>query len=243
MQTRYQARWLSKGRRDKLRRSGASAQGILLDSLNGFLIVEPVGSNLGDAELLLASKSEVRRAIVIAGGIPTGVHPAGLGGGATATRHGTTDADEIAALLAREKAQAIAARLPGRLVLGADQTLALGNRRFSKPADRAAAADQLKALRGQTHALHAALALARDGRIVFEHREIARLTMRAFSDSFLASYLDTAGAAVTTSVGGYQLEKTGIQLFDRIEGDHFVILGLPLFALLAYLRREGCLAE
>ena len=141
-------------------------------------------------------------------------------------------AGEIAALLAREKALAVAAQLPGRLVLGADQTLALGERRFSKPADRAAAREQLKLLRGQTHELHSAIALARDGVIVFEHREVARLTMRAFSDGFLEAYLDAAGAAVTASVGGYQLEKTGIQLFERIEGDHFIILGLPLLPLL-----------
>jgi septum formation protein len=133
--------------------------------------------------------------------------------------------------------------LPGRLVLGADQTLALGARRFSKPSDRAAARDQLKALRGQTHELHTAVALARDGAIVFEHREVARLTMRAFSDGFLGSYLDAMAGAVMASVGGYQLEKAGVQLFERIDGDHFVILGLPLVALLAYLRRAGCLAE
>jgi septum formation protein len=129
------------------------------------------------------------------------------------------------------------------LVLGADQTLALGERRFSKPADRAAARDQLKGLRGQTHELHTAIALARDGATMFEHREVARLTMRSFSDGFLESYLDAMGAAVTGSVGGYQLEKAGVQLFERIDGDHFVILGLPLVALLAYLRRAGCLAE
>ena len=158
-------------------------------------------------------------------------------------RAATCDAGEIALVLARAKAHAIAARLPGRLVLGADQTLALGERRFSKPSDRAAARDQLKALRGQTHELHTAVALARDGAIVFEHRELARLTMRAFSDGFLGSYLDAMGGAVMASVGGYQLEKAGVQLFERIDGDHFVILGLPLVALLGYLRRAGCLAE
>ena len=97
-------------------------------------------------------------------------------------------------------------------------------------------------MRGQTHELHTAIALVRDGAVVFEHREAARLTMRAFSDDFLESYLDAMGAAVTASVGGYQLEKAGVQLFERIDGDHFVILGLPLLALLAYLRRAGSLA-
>jgi septum formation protein len=97
-------------------------------------------------------------------------------------------------------------------------------------------------LRGRAHELHTAIALVREGTILFEHREIARLTMRAFSDHFLEAYLDAVGAAVTASVGGYQLERAGIQLFERIEGDHFVILGLPLVALLQYIRQAGWLA-
>jgi len=147
-----------------------------------------------------------------------------------------------AALLAREKARTVAARLPGRLVLGADQTLTLGERRFSKPTDRTAAREQLKALCGRTHELHTAVAVLRADTVLLEHREVARLGMRAFSDDFLDAYLDAMGTAVTTSVGGYQLEKAGIQLFERIDGDHFVILGLPLLALLQFLRREGWLA-
>ena len=146
-------------------------------------------------------------------------------------------------MLAREKARAVSKPMPGRLVLGADQTLALGERRFSKPADRAAARAQLMALRGQTHELHAAIAAVRDGAVVFEHRDVARLTMRAFSESFLNSYLEAAGDAVTASVGAYQLERLGIQLFERIEGDHDTILGLPLLPLLHYLRGSGLLAQ
>jgi septum formation protein len=198
---------------------------------------------LADRPLVLASKSEIRRALLADAGIPVDVSPADIDERGIEERATTRDAGDIALVLARAKAQAIAARLPGRLVLGADQTLALGERRFSKPADRAAARDQLKALRGQTHELHTAVALARDGAIAFEHREAAGLTMRAFSDGFLESYLDAMGGAVTASVGGYQLEKAGVQLFERIDGDHFVILGLPLVALLAYLRRAGCLAQ
>ena len=198
---------------------------------------------LADRPLVLASKSEIRRALLADAGIPLDVSPADIDERGIEERATTRDAGDIALVLARAKAQAIAARLPGRLVLGADQTLALGERRFSKPADRAAARDQLKALRGQTHELHTAVALARDGAIAFEHREAAGLTMRAFSDGFLESYLDAMGGAVTASVGGYQLEKAGVQLFERIDGDHFVILGLPLVALLAYLRRAGCLAQ
>jgi septum formation protein len=195
-----------------------------------------------DKPLVLASKSAVRHALLRDAGIPVEVAPADIDERAIEQRADTSDAGDIAALLAREKARAIATRLPGRLVLGADQTLALGARRFSKPPDLAAARDQLKALRGRTHELHTAIALLREGAVVFEHREVARLTMRAFSDAFLAGYLEVMGSAVTTSVGGYQLEKSGIQLFERIEGDHFVILGLPLLALLQYLRQSGCLA-
>ena len=195
-----------------------------------------------DKPLVLASKSAVRHALLRDAGIPVEVAPADIDERAIEQRADTSDAGDIAALLAREKARATATRLPGRLVLGADQTLALGARRFSKPPDLAAASDQLKALRGRTHELHTAIALLREGAVVFEHREVARLTMRAFSDAFLAGYLEVMGSAVTTSVGGYQLEKSGIQLFERIEGDHFVILGLPLLALLQYLRQSGCLA-
>jgi septum formation protein len=195
-----------------------------------------------DKPLVLASKSAVRHALLRDAGIPVEVAPADIDERAIEQRADMGDAGDIAALLAREKARVIATRLPGRLVLGADQTLALGARRFSKPPDLAAASDQLKALRGRTHELHTAIALLREGTVVFEHREVARLTMRAFSDAFLAGYLEVMGSAVTTSVGGYQLEKSGIQLFERIEGDHFVILGLPLLALLQYLRQSGCLA-
>ena len=197
---------------------------------------------LADEPLVLASKSAVRHALLRDAGVPVEVQPADIDERTIEQRSPARDAGELAALLAQEKARTIAARLPGRLVLGADQTLALGERRFSKPDDRAGARAQLKALRGRTHELHTAVALVRESTIVFEHREVARLTMRAFSDSFLESYLDAVGAAVTASVGGYQLERIGIQLFERIEGEHFVILGLPLVALLQYLRQAGWLA-
>lgn len=175
-------------------------------------------------------------------GIPVEIIPADIDERAIEQRAGLHDPGDVAAFLACEKARAIAAARPGRLVLGADQTLALGDRRFSKPVDRAAARTQLKALCGQTHELHTAIALVRDGVLLLEHREVARLTMRAFSDGFLDAYLDAMGAAVTTSVGAYQLEKAGIQLFERVDGDHFVILGLPLLALLRYFRQAGWLA-
>lgn len=197
---------------------------------------------LAGEPLVLASKSAIRHALLRDAGVPVEVQPADIDERTIEQQGPARDAGELAALLAREKARTIAARLPGRLILGADQTLALGERRFSKPDDRAGARAQLKALRGRTHELHTAVALVRESTIVFEHREVARLTMRAFSDSFLESYLDAVGAAVTASVGGYQLERIGIQLFERIEGEHFVILGLPLVALLQYLRQAGWLA-
>ena len=197
---------------------------------------------LAGEPLVLASKSAIRHALLRDAGVPLEVRPADIDERTIEQQSPARDAGELAALLAREKALAIAACLPGRLVLGADQTLALGERRFSKPGDRASARAQLEALRGRTHELHTAIALVRESAILFEHREVARLTMRAFSDEFLESYLDAVGAAAGTSVGGYQLEREGIQLFERIEGDHFVILGLPLMALLQHLRQGGWLA-
>jgi septum formation protein len=197
---------------------------------------------LADQPLVLASKSAIRGDVLRAAGLAIEVCPADIDERTIEQGSAARDPGEIATLLAREKALAVAARLPGRVVLGADQTLALGERRFSKPTDRAAAREQLTLLRGQTHQLHTAIALVRDGVILFEHREAARLTMRVFSDRFLEHYLDAAGAAVTASVGGYQLEKTGIQLFERVDGDHFVILGLPLLPLLLHLRQAGWLA-
>jgi septum formation protein len=136
----------------------------------------------------------------------------------------------------------ISVSLPGRFVVGADQTLALGRARFTKPADRTAAYEQLRTLSARTHELHSAVAVARDGRVIFSHVDVARLSMRALSDRFLDSYFDAAGDSIRQSVGGYQLEKLGAQLFERIDGDYFTILGLPLLPLLAFLRREGCLA-
>ena len=198
---------------------------------------------LAGEPLVLASKSASRHAILRDAGIPVAVEPADIDERAIEQRSAEQDAGELAAVLAREKARTVAARRPGRLVLGADQTLALGERRFSKPADRPEAHRQLAALRGHTHELHSAVALVRGSSVLFEHREVARLTMRSFSDQFLEAYLDAAGAAVTASVGAYQLEKVGIQLFERIEGDHFTILGLPVLPLLEFLRSAGWLAE
>ena len=130
---------------------------------------------------------------------------------------------------------------PGQYVVGADQTLALGALLFSKPAGRAEAAEQLRSLAGRSHELHSAVAVARDGKILFETVTMARMTMRPLGGYEIQTYLDEAGEAVTTSVGAYQLEGLGVHLFERIEGDHFTILGLPLLPLLAFLRGERLL--
>jgi septum formation protein len=197
---------------------------------------------LDSRPLVLASKSDVRAKMLAAAGLGIEIRPAHIDERAVEAEVKAKDAMAAARLLARAKAQSVASAVPGRLVLGADQTLALGATRFSKPADRAAAREQLQALRGKTHLLHSALALIRDGAVLFEHADTARLTMRAFSDRFLDDYLDVAGAAATNSVGGYQIEGAGIHLFERVEGDYFTILGLPLLPLLDFLRQEGFVA-
>jgi septum formation protein len=201
-----------------------------------------MGLWLADEPLVLASRSESRRAVLAGAAIPVEILPADIDERAIEAQARGKPAGEVALVLARAKANAVAVQRPGRLVLGADQTLGLGDRLFAKPADLAAARDQLKSLRGVTHALHSAVVLVRDGTLLFERCETARLTMLDFSDRFLEAYLEAVGPAVTASVGGYQIEGVGIQLFERIDGDHFTILGLPLLRLLSFLRREGCLA-
>jgi septum formation protein len=192
--------------------------------------------------LVLASRSAARQALLVAAGVPIVLYPADLDERALEAGSASQAPDAIAALLARQKASFVAGSHPGRLVLGADQTLALNSRRFAKPADRAAARAQLRALCGRTHELHSAIAFVRDATVLFEHVGTARLTMRSFSDRFLDRYLEEVGDAATASVGAYQLEGAGIQLFEQIEGDYFTILGLPLLAALEFLRRHGCLA-
>lgn len=145
---------------------------------------------------------------------------------------------EIAQALAEAKALLVAAS--GRdLVIGADQTLTLNERRLHKPGSRAEARAQILALAGETHVLHAAVAVVRDRQILFSTVAEARLTMRALGETEVDRYLDAAGPAVLTSVGGYQIEGLGLRLFERIEGDHATILGLPLLPLLAFLRESG----
>jgi septum formation protein len=195
----------------------------------------------GKDPLILASQSRARQMLLANAGISFEAVPADIDERALQKNSGLSAPGEIAGLLAREKACFVSSKNPGRHVVGADQTLALGNRLFSKPAGRAQAADQLRLLAGHTHELHSAVAVARDGKVVFSDVSVARLTMRALTGSEIRAYLDEAGEAVTSSVGAYQLEGLGVHLFDHFEGDHFTILGLPLLPLLAFLRREQLL--
>lgn len=146
---------------------------------------------------------------------------------------------ELASALARAKARKVAAQWPGQVVLGCDQILLLGDEPIGKSASRSEARALLRRLRGRTHTLVTAAALATATELLWQHTQICRLAMRDFSDSFLEEYISAAGDALTCCVGCYQLEGLGIQLFERVEGDYFSILGLPLLPLLGELRRLG----
>jgi septum formation protein len=195
----------------------------------------------GKYPLILASQSRARQMLLVNAGISFEAVPADIDERSVQKNSGLSAPGEIAALLAREKALFVSSKNPGRYVVGADQTLALGNRLFSKPAGRAQAAEQLHLLAGHTHELHSAIAVARDAEIMFSGVVVAGMTMRRLDEIGIEAYLDQAGQAVTTSVGAYQLEGLGVHLFERIEGDHFTILGLPLLPLLKFLRGEGLL--
>jgi septum formation protein len=195
----------------------------------------------GQYPLVLASQSRARQTLLANAGIAFEAVPADIDERAVQQASGLIAPGDIAALLAHKKALAVSLHQPGRFVVGADQTLARGIRLFSKPAGRAEAAEQLRALAGGSHALHSAVAVARDGKILFEAISTAEMTMRPLGEAEIEVYLDQAGEAVTSSVGAYQLEGLGVHLFERIAGDHFTILGLPLLPLLAYLRSQRLL--
>lgn len=193
--------------------------------------------------IVLASASPTRRDMLAGCGVPVEVDPAGVDEEAvrdSLARDGAGAAD-VAMALAELKAKQVSRRRPGALVVGADQTLECAGRRFDKPADLNALRDQLLALRGKRHRLHAAACAMRDGALLWHAVEHADLTMRNFSEAFLDDYVATAGKDALGSVGGYRLEGAGVQLFARIRGDYFTILGLPLLALLAFLRGHGVL--
>ncbi|MFA6967062.1 Maf family protein [Bosea sp. (in: a-proteobacteria)] len=207
--------------------------------------IEKAALWLSDQPLLLASGSATRRDMLLAAGVTVEIVKPEIDERAIEAPliAAGVAPEAVAAALACAKAVAVSQARPGRLVLGADQTLTCEGEAFHKPATRIAAADQIAALSGRTHQLHSAFVIARDGAAVVEGVAVARLTMRVLSPGFILGYLDAAGDAALSSVGGYQVEGLGAQLFERIEGDHFTILGLPLLAVLAALRDLGQLAR
>jgi septum formation protein len=188
--------------------------------------------------LILASSSDTRKALMEQAGLVFAVHPAGIDERTIEARALAEGADgrDLAVLLARAKAEYVSQQHPGALVIGADQTLALGTELLHKPRDREDAARQLDHLAGKTHRLHAAVCLARNGAAIWSDIETAELTMRDFSPDERDLVLDLEGEASLGSVGGYRLEGPSIRLFEKITGDYFTILGLPLLPLLAALR-------
>lgn len=196
---------------------------------------------LAEAPLILASKSDGRRQALAQAGLPFEIRPAEIDERAIEETLAPGNADHIALTLARAKALVISQTEPSRLVIGADQVASCEGRIFGKPEDMSAARELLRFLAARTHRLHSAVALAHGGAIVFETVAHADLTMREFSASFLDAYLARIGDGALTSAGAYQIEGLGAQLFSRVEGDHWTIMGLPLLPLLAALRREGAL--
>lgn len=190
--------------------------------------------------IVLASGSATRRDMLARAGVDfvVDVSPVDEDAVKQALRAEGAEAWQVAETLAEMKALKVSGRHPGAVVIGADQMLECDGIWFDKPADRAAARAQLLALRGKTHHLTSVAVAVRDGQRLWHHADSARMTMRAFSDPFLDAYLDGAGTAVLSSVGAYQLEGLGAQLFARVAGDHFTILGLPLLPLLDFLREN-----
>ena len=197
-----------------------------------------------EPNLVLASGSRTRQDMLSAAGLVVDVHPASVDESAV-KQHLLSDGiapDRLAAELAAAKALDVAARRPSDLVIGADQVLEFDGRPFDKPPTIEAARRQLMILRDAEHRLLSAVVVARGEAVLWRHVETARLRVRPFSDAFIDDYLARIGEAATRSVGGYQLEGPGVQLFDRVEGDFFTVLGLPLLPLLDFLREQGALA-
>ncbi|MDD3446941.1 MAG: Maf family protein [Zavarzinia sp.] len=195
--------------------------------------------------VILASGSSARRRMFEAAGVPVGIDVPNLD---EAELKASMLADkvpprEIAEFLAEMKATKISHRHRGALVIGADQVLVLNGILFDKPADLAHARAHLRALRGRRHELISAVVVCENGAPVWRHTDRATLEMRPFSDDFLDAYLAAAGDVVLSSVGAYQVEGLGLQLFNRIEGDHFTVQGMPLLAVLDYLRIRGAIGS
>jgi septum formation protein len=191
--------------------------------------------------LILASKSQFRKMILKNAGVPFRAEAANIDERSVEAplfNSGAT-AEDVAQVLAEAKAADVSARYPGEFILGSDQTLSLGDDIFHKPRDLEEARRHLLRLSGRTHQLNSAMVIARNGETIWRHLSVARLTMRGLSPEFIGRYLAEAGDAVLQSVGAYQYEGRGIQLFEKIEGDYFTIVGLPILPLLHELRRIG----
>ncbi|MGO4437218.1 Maf-like protein [Rhizobium sp. RAF56] len=193
------------------------------------------------ASLILASSSPFRRMLMENAGLTFSAIAADIDERAIEApleREGAGP-DAVALVLAKAKAKEVSERFPGSLVIGSDQTMSLGSEVFHKPKDRADAANHLSRLSGKTHRLNSAIAFAKDGDILWEHVSHAELTMRDLSAEFIDRHLMRVGERALGSVGAYQLEGEGIQLFSGIDGDYFTILGLPMLPLLQKLRELG----
>ncbi|MDN2567388.1 Maf-like protein [Aquibium sp. A9E412] len=193
--------------------------------------------------LVLASTSPFRRRLLADAGIDFVAEAPQIDERAVeaALEGSGTRPDDVALILAEAKAQEVSGRLADALVIGADQTLSLGDEVLHKPADMEEARRRLLALSGRTHALNSAVVLARGGETLWRHVSVAHMTMRALDPGFVGRHLSQAGERVLGSVGAYQIEREGIQLFERISGDHFTIVGLPMLPLLAALREHGAI--
>lgn len=189
--------------------------------------------------LILASKSAARREILANAGVSFDIHVAGIDEEALKTPG--VDARELAIELARAKALAVSSVHPDAVVLGADQTLAFDGGLVSKAPDLEKAKARLASMRGKPHQLHSGVALARGGRIIWADADTAHMIVRDFSDDFLSAYIAAEGEALLHCVGAYRLEGMGSQLFEKVDGDYFTVLGLPLWQVLEQLRRCGVL--
>jgi septum formation protein len=190
--------------------------------------------------LILASASAIRRQLLEQAGIAHQVEASRVDESQIKQAYGGND-EELALALADAKALKVSARLSGNWVIGGDSVISVNGRRFGKPGDRVEAEKHLRAFSGQTMRLTSAVALARDGRIDWRLADDANLSVRAMSEQFIHNYLDMEWPAVGGCVGVFRLEGPGIQLFDRIEGDHFTILGMPLLPLIGALRERDLL--